>query len=139
MQQAASTGSLGILKKLVAHEGATAGTDLVAHLAFGLRQLTKARLEGLHFLVDHGAPVDAYYMSQSKAWRSPSNPVFAKYGQQNALHLAISEGNRDLVKALLALGANKELEIFSLKTGLRQTTPSELALFLGRDDIAELL
>lgn len=139
MQQAASTGSLKVIKELIAHGGTIAGTDLVAHLAFGLRQLTKARLEILHFLVDHEVPVDAYYMSQSKAWRSPINPMFVKYGQQNALHLAICEGNRDLVKALLALGANKELEMFSMKTGLRQIRPNELAQFLGRDDIAELL
>lgn len=127
------------MKELVDHGGTIGGTDLVAHLAFGLRQLTKARLEVLRFLVDHGASVDTYYMSQSKPWRLSTNAVFVRYGQQNALHLAISEGNRDLVKTLLALGANKELEMFSLKTGLRQTRPSELAQFLGRDDIAELL
>lgn len=139
MQQAASTGSLEVMKELVAHGGTIAGTDLVAHLAFGLRQLTKTRLEVLRFLVNHGAPVDAYYMSRSQAWGASNNLVSLNYGRQNALHLSISEGNRDLVKVLLALGANPELEMFSLKTGLRQTRPRDLAQFLGRDDIAELL
>lgn len=139
MQQAASSGTLEVMKELVAHGGTIAGTDLVAHVAFGLRRLSKDRVEMLQFLLDHGASVNAYYMDHSKAWRSSSNPVFVKYGQQNALHLAISEGNRDLVRALLAKGADKELEMFSLRTGLRQTIPKDLAYLLGRDDIAELL
>ncbi|KAJ4378733.1 hypothetical protein N0V86_005604 [Didymella sp. IMI 355093] len=139
MQRAASTGSLEVMKELVAYGGTVAGTDLVAHLAFDLRQLSKIRLEVLHFLVDRGASIDAYYMSQTKTWKSSTNPVFVKYGQQNALHLAITEGNGGLVCALLALGANKELKMSSLRTGQRQTTPIDLAQFLGRDDIAELL
>lgn len=70
---------------------------------------------------------------------SPSNPIFLKYGQQNASHLAISKEKRSSVKTVLALGANKGHEIRSSKTGLRQTTLGGLALFLGRDDFAELL
>ena len=139
MQRAASTGLLEVVRELFSYGGTIAGTDLVAHLTFGLRQLSKGHLEVLRFLVENGASIDAYYMCQSEAWRSSTNPVFLKYGEQNALHLAITEGNRDLVRALLRLGANKDLEMFSLRTGLRQITPNDLAQFLGRDDIAKLL
>lgn len=139
MQQAASTGSLDTMKQLVAHGGTISGTDLVAHVAFGLRKLTEDCLDMIYYLIDHGASVDTYYMAQSKTWSTRANPVFVKYGLQNALHLAISEGNRSLVRVLLARNASKDLEMFSLRTGLKQLGPKELAHLLGRDDIVELL
>lgn len=55
------------------------------------------------------------------------------------LHFAISSGQKGLVKELLARGADRTLEMYSLRTGFDKRTPQELVSILGHNSIAVLL
>lgn len=138
MHGAATSGSLQILKTLIAHGGVIEGTDLVAHAATSCRW-KDGRFEMIQYLLDHGVPIDAYYMGHSERWNSGSNSFYLMDGHQNALHLAISDNNRELVELLLSRGADRNLEMFSLKTQFKRLRPRELASLLGHEDIAALL
>ena len=93
----------------------------------------------IQYLLDHGVPINAYYMGHSERWNSGSNSYYLMDGHQNALHLAISDNNRELVELLLSRGADWNLEMFSLKTQFKRLRPRELASLLGHEDIAALL
>ncbi|KAI9680247.1 MAG: hypothetical protein M1822_007246 [Bathelium mastoideum] len=139
MQRAASSASLETLQLLAAHGGTIQNTDLVAHAAFAYCNSGRDRLPIIQYLLEQGVPIDAYYMSQSSAWKSVDNSMFLTYGEQNALHLAISHGKKELVQLLLERGADAKLEMFSLKTELKRKRPVELAEMLGYRDIVALL
>lgn len=139
MHRAAISGSLETLKLLVSRGGVVQGTDLVAHAALAYQSDSKDRLEVIRYLLGKGAPIDAYYMNHSEQWSSTTNSLYLSYGRQNALHFAISSGQEDLVEELLSRGAERTLEMYSLRTGFEKKTPQELATLLGHEDIAALV
>ncbi|KAF2999244.1 hypothetical protein E8E13_002651 [Curvularia kusanoi] len=139
MQKAAAQGSIDTLKTLRSHGGTIEGTDLVAHAAFTYRSGEEDRLEIIQYLLDNGAPIDAYYMGNSEEWNSTSNPRFLWQGEQNALHFAISNNNKDLLELLISRGADRGLEMLSLQTEYKKLKPRELASLLGHEDLVALL
>lgn len=92
----------------------------------------------IEFLLDKGAPIDAYYRGHSERWNAATNSLFLSYGWQNALHFAVSYGKKDLVEMLLSRVADKALKMFSLRTKLKQKTPLALTSLLGHEEIATL-
>ena len=138
MHSAATSGSLQIIKTLAAHGGIIKGTDLVAHAAMSCK-FKDGLLEMIRYLLDDGVPIDAYYMGHSERWNSGSNSLYLMDGYQNALHLAISDNNRELVELLLSRAADRNLETISTKTQFIRMWPRELTSLLGYEDIAALL
>lgn len=138
MHSAAMSGSIQTLETLIAHGGIIEGTDLVAHAA-STDKIQDGRKEMIQYLLDNGVPIDAYLMGHSERWNSGSNSWYLFDGRQNALHLAISNNNKELVELLLSRGANRNLEMYNLKTMFKRMRPRELASLLGHEDIAALL
>jgi hypothetical protein len=93
----------------------------------------------IRYLLDDGVPIDAYYMGHSERWNSGSNSLYLMDSYQNALHLAISDNNRELVELLLSRAADRNLETISTKTQFIRMWPRELTSLLGYEDIAALL
>lgn len=139
MHRAAAYGSLETLKILQGQGGAIKGTDLIAHAALAHCNGSEDRLEIIQYLLDSGAPIDAYYMSHSERWNSPENSLFLTYGKQNALHFSITYNRISLAEFLLSRGADPTLKMFSLSTRLEEREPQELASLLGRDEFVVLL
>ncbi|KAI9701634.1 MAG: hypothetical protein M1820_006405 [Bogoriella megaspora] len=139
MQSAVSDAPLKTLQLLVAHGGTIRNTDLVAHAASAYCPSNRDRLPVIQYLLEQGAPIDTYYMSHSSAWNSVDHGMYIRFGKQNALHRAISGGEKELVQFLLERGADAKLEMFSLKTKFQSKRPVELAEMLGFEDIAILL
>ena len=85
-----------------------------------------------------GSPIDAYYgEGTTEAEGSCTDMVV---GRQNALHFAIGQGMRDLVKLLVERGADRNLLAWSAtKTKGRTVSPIELARMCGHEDIVDLL
>lgn len=138
MHSAATSGSLQIIKTLAAHGAIIKGTDLVVHAAMSCK-FKDGLLEMIRYLLDDGVPIDAYYMGHSERWNSGSNSLYLMDSYQNALHLAISDNNRELVELLLSRAADRNLETISTKTQFIRMWPRELTSLLGYEDIAALL
>ncbi|KAI9700582.1 MAG: hypothetical protein M1820_006736 [Bogoriella megaspora] len=139
MQRAASIWSLESLQLLTAHGGTILNTDLIAHAAFTYQSSDRDRLYIIDYLLEQGAPIDAYWMCHSLTWKSNENGMFLWDGEQNALHLAITRGKKELVQFLLKRGADVRLEGYTLETEYKRKKPVELAEIYGFGDIAALL
>lgn len=96
-------------------------------------------MEVIGYLLSSGAPIDSYYIGHSERWNTATNSLFLTYGQQDALHFAISFGKKELVEILLSRGADRSVGMFSLRTELKKRQPQEIALLLGCEDIAMIL
>lgn len=148
MERAAAAASPATLRLLVRHRGAAvAHGSLVAHASRAHAEGTAAdRVEAARFLLDEGAPVDAYYLQnrsgppkQDAAGCCGMTEAVA-VGRQNALHLAVWSGKADMARLLLENGADRTVPACSLmKTDNETMSPLELALKYGHDEIAELL
>lgn len=92
-----------------------------------------------------GLSIDAYYRgdyNESRMELCHGFPVVDfVYGKQNALHIAIGNGNRDLVELLLERGADKSLPGWSTVRSMKLQTmsPVEIARTCGYKDVSELL
>lgn len=138
MQRAASYAPLNVLKLLVEHGGLIRG-DLVARASYYRRNNDHGFLEVIQFLLDHGAPIDAYFAEGTVQARN-NCCLMVVMGGQNALHFAIGGGKRDLVKLLLKRGADRNLTASSpWKTKGKTVSPVELARMCGHEDIVDLL
>lgn len=138
MQRAASYAPLDVLKLLIEHGGLVRERDLVARASFGHDNNEPVCLEVVRFLLDHGAPIDAYFTEETIEAENSCLHTFL--GRQNALHFAIGCGKRDLVRLLVERGADRNLPTWSImKTGGRTVSPVELARMCGHEDIVSLL
>lgn len=138
MQRAVSYASLDVLKLLIEHGALIQERDLVARASFGHDDNEPGCLEVVQFLLDLGAPIDAYYAEDTTEAENSCSAMFL--GRQNALHFAIGGGKRDLVRLLVERGADTNLPTWSLmKTKGRTASPVELARMCGHEDIVSLL
>lgn len=138
MQRAAGHGSLDTMKLLVDHGGSVRDGALVAHASYFHNNGVPGRLEHIIFLLDRGAPINAFYMENQDEAAKSYEAMFL--GRQAALHFAIWGGKSDLVKLLLNRGADKDLPTCSLmKTDGQTISPLELAERSGFGDIVALL
>lgn len=140
LQRAAGYGSLDVLRLLVEHGCLVRDRDLVARACFYRKDDNDnpERLEVVRFLLDHGAPIDAYFAEEVVESKKSCLDVFI--GKQNGLHLAIQGGNRDLVKLLIERGADRNLPTCSaMKTNGQTVSPVELARICGHEDMVTLL
>lgn len=138
MQRAASYAPLNILKLLIEHGGLLRDRDLVARASCHRSEDEPGCLEVVRFLLDHGSPIDTYYGEDTN--ESEHSCKYMVIGRQNALHFAIGQGMRDLVKLLVERGAERNLPAWSAtKTKGRTVSPVELARIYGHEDILNLL
>lgn len=138
MQRAANYASLDILKLLVEHGGLLRDRDLVARASCHRSEGEAGCLKVVRFLLDHGSPIDTYYGKDTK--ESDNSCNYMVIGKQNALHFAIGQGMKDLVKFLVERGADRNLPAWSAtSTKGRAVFPVELARMHGHEDIVSLL
>lgn len=138
MQRAASYASLDILKLLIEHGGLLRDRDLVTRASLHRSSDELGCLEVVRFLLDHGSPIDTYYGEDNA--EAEDSCMYMVVGRQNALHFAIEQGMRDLVKLLVEKGADRNLPAWSAtKTKGRTVSPIELARMHGYEDIVSLL
>lgn len=74
--RAVLSGSLDMLKLLVSLGGVIQDTDLVVQAALAYQSDPKDRLKTVQYLLDNGAPIDAYYMNHSERWNSTTNSFY---------------------------------------------------------------
>lgn len=138
MQRAASYASLNVLKLLIEHGGLIRERDLVARASSNRKSDDPGCLEVVRFLLDHGAPMDAYFAEGTIQTKDCC--LMSVMGGQNALHFAIGDGRRDLVKLLIERGADRGLPAWSAwRTKGRTVSPVELARICGHEDLVDLL
>lgn len=86
MQRAVSYASIDVLKFIIEHGGLIRERDLVARASFDHNNDEPGCLEVVRFLLDLGAPIDAYFAEDTiEAEKSCLNMFM---GRQNALHFA---------------------------------------------------
>jgi len=131
--EAARSASLSVLKLLVSHGGSVVSTDAVAQAVSGHVLGFPGRLEVMEYILDNGAPIDAYRFAYSGA-EAPS--LIDLFGLETGLQLAARGGKTDMVELLLKRGADK-----TLKGGFRTKgeTAMEIAIASGFTDIVTLL
>lgn len=138
MQRAASYASLDVLKLLIEHDALLRDRNLIARASCHRSDDEPGCLEVVQFLLDHGSPIDTYYMEDTT--EAEDSCTYMVVGRQNALHFAIGQGMRDLVKLLVERGADTNLPAWSAtKTKGRTVSPIELARMHGHEDIVGFL
>lgn len=138
MQRAANYGSLDTVKLLVEHGGLVQHGALIARASYSHTVGIPGRLDVVQFLLDHHAPVDAFYMEDGEETAHSYEAML--FGRQSGLHFAIWGGKRDMLKLLIDKGADKNLSACSvLKTDGQTMSPVELARKFGFEDIVETL
>lgn len=138
MQRAASYASLDVLKLLIEHDALLRDRNLVARASCHRPDDEPGCLEVVQFLLDHGSPIDTYYGEDTT--EAEDSCTYMVVGRQNALHFAIGQGMRDLVKLLVERGADTNLPAWSAtKTKGRTVSPIDLARMHGHEDIVSLL
>jgi hypothetical protein len=140
MQEAAMHASLNMLKLLLNHGGCVSHGGLLAHAAYsytiGTPEEQAERFEVIRLLLDQGVPVDAYFL-ETQSDHCCEAMVF---GRLNALHFAVHNGKRELVKLLLDSGTDRNLPAWSVTmTRGKELSPAELAKAAGFEDIVGLL
>lgn len=145
MHLAARYGSLDVLKLLIEHGALVQDQNLLPHAVSCIKDNEARCVEVIRLLLDHGAPIDAYYgehiRDSGKSTFGTTSVTLMVWGKQNALHLAISDGMRELVKLLISRGADKSLPGWSVMRPMNGQTlsPVEIARACGHNDIVELL
>ncbi|EJT78443.1 hypothetical protein GGTG_03543 [Gaeumannomyces tritici R3-111a-1] len=162
MEFAAAYASPATVRLLVEEHGASVtGGSLVAHASMVHAEISPpvknpkpssgtehGRLEVARFLLDAGAPVDAYHLQnrgddggrpqqQERTCCGLTEAVL--FGQQNALHFAAWGGRTDMVRLLLERGADRTAPTCSMWTDNATLSPLEFALKYGQDEVADLL
>ncbi|CAJ2502945.1 Uu.00g103390.m01.CDS01 [Anthostomella pinea] len=137
MQRAASYASLDTLKLLAGHGGSVVDGALVVQASYRHTLGVPGRLELVQYLLDQGAPTNAFYMeNRNKAIQSCEAMLM---GRQNALHFAIWGGKSDMVKLLLDRGAEQVSTCSAMKTDRHPMSPLELAeKYRVKDNVALL-
>lgn len=135
MESAAYFASLGTFESLVQNGARVKKGALVRHAAHTHNGGQPGRLEVALFLLDHGAPVDEFYLENY----AQDSCLTMLFGQQNALHFAIWGGKGDMVVLLLERGAGRSTPTCSvLKTDGQTMSPEELARKHGHEDLVDL-
>lgn len=138
MQRAASYAPLDVQRLLIEHGGLLRDRDLVARASFHHPNDEPGCLEVVRYLLDHGCPIDTYFGEDTI--EAENSCMYMVVGRQNALHFAIEQGMRNLVKLLVDRGADMNLPAWSAtKTKGRTVSPIELAMMHGHEDIVDLL
>ncbi|KAK8009122.1 ankyrin repeat-containing domain protein [Apiospora marii] len=131
MGRAASYASVDTLKLLFEKAGDLSSKGaLVAAASLSHTEGSPGRLEVVRFVVDRGASLDAFYMDGRP--ESDHCCEWLALGGQNALHIAIWGGKRDMVELLIKLGADTNVPVCSmLKTDGQTLSPVELTKRYG--------
>lgn len=136
MESAASTASLHTVEVLVNHSARVEEGALVAHASYAHNEGRPDRVEVAQFLLNHGAPVDAFYLENHKQ----DSCLAMVFGKQTALHFAIWGGKTDMAVLLLERGADRTTPTCSaLKTDGQDMSPKDLARKYGFENLVALL
>ena len=122
---------LSSLQLIVDHGGRVQSTDTIVNAVLGHAQGEPDRLEVVRYLLDRGAPIDAFH----RRFCDPEKCMgwIMMGGGLTGLHHAAKAGKEDMVALLLQHGANTKLESSERKTAM------DLAVEYGHERIATLL
>jgi ankyrin repeat protein len=154
LHRAACMGNVETLKILIAAGGqikSPCPSDDVVAEAVSSHYESNDRIAAIHYLLDHGADIDAYW-GQNYA---PNHPLKVIMGRQTALHIAIGNRDQSLVEMLLKRGADPSKPMWNHSTAystlkehagaphwqehINVLDPIEYARFLGFEDIEVFL
>ncbi|VUC36214.1 unnamed protein product [Clonostachys rosea] len=132
MQRAAFYAPLDTIKLLV-EKGAslTNDVDLIAYASYG-HTTGPGRKEVISYFLQNGLSIDTYLTEKD-------DHIFQLVGRQNALHLAIMGGKKDMVEFLVENGADRSLKVATRYTDGEELSPAEFARLYKEESIAQLL
>ncbi|EPE26194.1 Ankyrin repeat-containing protein [Glarea lozoyensis ATCC 20868] len=131
--EAARSAPLDTLRILVDHGGIVVATDAVAQAVVGDVLRFPGRLEVVRYLLERGAPVDAY---RFEGVGSEAVGLMGVWGMETGLQIAVRGGRGEMVRLLVGYGAD------GMKRGgfgTRGETAGEIAEGVGLREIGMLL
>ncbi|KAL9121843.1 MAG: hypothetical protein Q9187_001605 [Circinaria calcarea] len=131
MESAAQHAPLAVIRLLISNGANVKSTDVIANAAIAHARGEPGRLEVAEYLLDQGAPVDAFAMQNYTGDRCGS--LISILGMENALHHAAKSGKSDMVELLLRKGADREIKSSKGQTAL------QLAMQKGYNEIVAML